>query len=74
MHPQLLEDKWKSLYEADFNGAAKEAAATPLQLRAAALAGSWKELYRCRLEKDCEVGGHLTVALQRLQKCQSGIG
>jgi hypothetical protein len=49
-----LDDKWKSLYEADFNGAAQNTAATPLQLRAATLAGSWKELYRCRLEKDRE--------------------
>ncbi len=53
--PQRLEHKWKSLYEADFNGAAQDTAATQLQLCAAALAGSWKELYRCRLEQDREV-------------------
>lgn len=50
-----LEPKWKSLYEAEFNGAAKDTAATSVQQRAATLAGGWKELYKCRLEKDREV-------------------
>lgn len=53
---QKLEPKWKSLYEAEFNGTAKDTAATSVQRCAAALAGSWKELYKCRLEKDREVG------------------
>lgn len=58
---QRLELTWKQLYEEDFNGAAKDVAATPVQQRAAALAGSWKELYRCRLEKDREVNPPLLL-------------
>ncbi len=57
---QKLEPRWRFLYEADFNGGGgngdnKDCVATPRQQCAAALAGSWKALYRARLEKDREV-------------------
>lgn len=67
--PQRLEHKWKSLYEADFNGAAQDTAATQLQLCAATLAGCWKELYRCRLEQDREVRNALRVCT--LSRCHA---
>jgi hypothetical protein len=52
---QKLEPKWRRLYEEKFNKAANDQTATPLQQRAASLAGSWQELYKCRLLKDREV-------------------
>jgi hypothetical protein len=52
---QKLEPKWRRLYEEKFNKSANDQTATPLQQRAASLAGSWQELYKCRLLKDREV-------------------
>ena len=48
--PQRLDGRWKKIYEQTFNGGseAKEAR----QLRAAALAGSWKALFIAKTIKD----------------------